>query len=181
MMIDAEFRAKLLRIKDKRKHSIRNSYGINDAWEWAKENKNIDKLVNKATYKRIIRAVNQKLADNLIAGKDVIFPYNMGMLEIRKYNKKIEVVNGKVKTNLAVDWKATIKFWQEDEEAKRNKTLVRFNTDTIFNIVYNKYDADYNNQLFFKFNVLRRLKLLLKEKIINNEFDTFIIDGYELR
>ena len=177
-MID--FRAKVLKIKDKRNHKITNSYGLNDAWKWAKENKGIDNIVDEATYKKIIKAVNNKLANNLLNNKDIVLPYRMGILEIRKFNKSIKIVNNKAITNLGIDWKETLKLWESDEEARTNKTLVRFNVDTIFRVVYNKYNANYRNQLFYKFSVLRRIKVKLKEKINDNAIDSFIMNGYEL-
>lgn len=41
----------------------------------------------------------------------------MGRLEIRKYDARITLQEGKVVTNLPIDWDKTLKLWSEDEEA----------------------------------------------------------------
>lgn len=82
----------------------------------------------------------------------------MGRLEIRKYPTIITTDGKKVKTNLPIDWQATLKLWYEDEECMKNKQLVRINIPEIFRVHYNRNKANYNNKSFYQFSTNRELK-----------------------
>jgi len=41
----------------------------------------------------------------------------MGTLEVRKRPTRVAIVDGKLVTNLPIDWDATLKLWYEDEES----------------------------------------------------------------
>ena len=45
----------------------------------------------------------------------------------------------------------------------------------IFKVYYNKQLADYNNQVFYEFNVNRELKKRLKQRIKEGKLDAFKI------
>jgi hypothetical protein len=62
----------------------------------------------------------------------------MGTLEIRKKPARVSIVDGKLVTNLPIDWDATLKLWYEDKESFENKTLVRVESEEIFKVYYNK-------------------------------------------
>ena len=38
----------------------------------------------------------------------------MGIIELRKYKSYIKEEDGKIKTNLPIDWDRTIRLWYED-------------------------------------------------------------------
>ena len=61
---------------------------------------------------------------SFIKGNDVTFPHRMGTLEARKIKSSISFKDGKLKTNLPVDWDKTLKLWYEDVESFNNKTLI---------------------------------------------------------
>lgn len=114
-----EFRRRILKVDGPRKHKINNSFGVYDAYKFIRKNKwfDIGGPVSEHDFYSIIRTVNNQLADFLSKGHDVNLPCQMGRLEIRKYDAKITLQEGKIVTNLPIDWDKTLKLWSEDEEA----------------------------------------------------------------
>lgn len=158
-----------------RKHSVNNSYGVYDAYKWIRKNKwlNIGRALTEHEFYKIIRSLNVLLAENLVNGEDIKFPYRMGRLELRKYDTYIKICNNKLKSNLPINWNETIKLWYEDEEAYKNKTLVKKEEKEIFKVYYNRHLAHYNNKAFFEFNVNRKIKEELKNNIREKTVDAF--------
>ena len=114
-----EFRRKILKVDRPRKHKINNSLGVYDCYKTIRKNKwlGIGKPISEHDFYSIIRTVNNYLADLLSKGHDINLPCQMGRLEIRKYDAKITLQEGKIVTNLPIDWDRTLKLWSEDEEA----------------------------------------------------------------
>jgi hypothetical protein len=102
------------------------------------------------------------MAEQLISGKDVKFPQRMGQLEVRKYNTYVKYQEGKIKTNRGIDWNATLKLWFEDEDAKKEKLLVKAEDSEVFTILYNRMIANYNNKTLYQFKPNRSLRLAIK-------------------
>jgi hypothetical protein len=97
----------------------------------------------------------------------------MGRLELRKRINKIKFVNGKLKTNLPVDWNATLKLWYNNPSSKHKKQLVRQENINTFSVFYNRNKANYNNKSFYEFTTNRDIKLGLKKNIKLNKIDAF--------
>lgn len=171
------FRKQILRVNESRKHKISNSVGIYSAYKWIRKNKWLDigQPISEHNFYTIIRHINNYLAECLSNGEDIVLPHKLGRLEIRKFNASIELKDGVVKTNLPVDWNRTLKLWFEDEEAYKEKTLVKREEKEIFKVFYNKSRADYNNKSFYSFEVNRDLKRRLKHNIKNGRIDAFNI------
>ena len=115
------------------------------------------------------------MAIKLLMGEDIILPCKMGKIEVRKYNRSISIKNGKVVTNLPIDWNRTLKLWSEDEEAYKERTLIKMEEKEIFKVIYNRSRADYNNKSFYEFSINRELKKQLKKKIKEGSFDAFSV------
>lgn len=173
-----EFRAKTLKLHGDRHFKITNSYGTKQAWRWIKKNKWLDigMPLTERTFGAIVKAVNSLLACRLLEGHDVVLPHRMGILELRKYASKIEFKNGKLVTNLPIDWKKTLQLWHSDSEAYENKTVVRSEAKEIFRIRYNKKFASYKNKSFYQFSANRNVRKALSEKIKDNEIDAFLYE-----
>ena len=115
------------------------------------------------------------LREELLKGNDVKLPCKLGQLEIRKYSPTITTDGKKIKTNLPIDWNATLKLWYEDKQSYEDKFLVRINVPEVYRVVYNKNNANYNNKSFYQFTPNRELKQGLKRSIKENaDFDAFI-------
>lgn len=158
-----------------RVHKVRNSYGVYDAYKWIRKNGWLDigRCLTEHEFYSIIRKVNDYLADSFLQGNDIELPHKMGRIELRKYDAKVRVVRGKVKTNLPIDWSRTLRLWYEDEEAYKEKTLIRREVKEIFMVYYNKQLAGYKNKFFYDFNANRELKRRLTQRIKEGKIDAF--------
>ena len=172
-----EFKFEVQHLSSPRKHKVTNSIGVYSAYKWIRKNKwlNIGRPITEHEFYSIIRKVNDYLADSFLHGNDIKLPHRMGRIELRKYDVRVSLDGEKVKTNLPIDWDRTLKLWYEDEEAYKEKTLVKVEEKEIFKVYYNKQLADYNNQVFYEFNVNRELKKRLKQRIKEGKLDAFKI------
>ena len=176
----SEFRKKVLKIDRPRTHKVRNSNGVYSAYKWIRKNKwlNIGRPLTEHEFYTIIRQVNSELAYSLIRGDDINLPNRMGRLELRKYDAKIRVdSNNKVITNLPIDWDRTLKLWSEDEEAYKERILIKMEEKEIFKVFYNKKSANYENKSFMQFDVNRDIKRSLTQQIKNRAVDAFKLNG----
>ena len=73
--------------------------------------------MKEGEFYKIIRRVNQYLAEELSNGHEIHLPHRLGILELRKRPTRIEIVDNKLVTTLPIDWDATLKLWYEDEQA----------------------------------------------------------------
>lgn len=172
-----EFRRQLLKVDKPRKHKIRNSLGTYDAYKYIRKNKwfDIGQPVTEHQFYSIIRGMNNLLAEELLNEHDIVLPCKMGVIEVRKYDARISIKEGKIKTNLPVDWDRTLKLWSEDEEAYKERILIKMEEKEIFKVCYNRIKANYNNKSFYEFVVNRGLKRRLKQRIKRGNFDAFKI------
>lgn len=163
------------KVKQSRKHKITNSLGVKDGLKYYRNTKPKElkyKLTDSQFY-AIIRKTNLLLQDRILQGLDIKFPSKMGKLELRKYDREVKFVDGKLKINLPIDWNKTIKYWYDNEEAHKAKKLLRIEQSEIFTILYNKKKANYNNKIYYKFKVNKQLRVKLQQKVRNNEVDAF--------
>lgn len=172
-----EFRRQVLKVDGPRVHKVNNSYGVYDAYKYIRKNKwfDIGQPVTEHQFYSIIRRMNNLLAEALIHGHDIELPCRMGTIEVRKYDARVSIEDGKVKTNLPIDWDRTLKLWSEDEEAYKERTLIKMEEKEIFKVYYNRIKADYNNKSLYEFAVNRDLKRRLKQRIKSGNFDAFKI------
>lgn len=174
-MNENDFINKVKKVSDKRIHKVKNSYGVYDYFKYYRKNrpKSAEYVLTESQYFAIIRRVNEYIVDSIIKGEDVILPYRLGKIELRKISTYINFEGGKIRTNLAVDWDKTLKLWYEDSEAYKAKTLIKSEDKSIYKIHYNKVSADYTNKSFFKIDFNRDFKRRLKINIRENSIDAF--------
>lgn len=172
-MTQEEYMADVKNVKGKRKHRLTNSYIARDYYRYYRKTSN-NKNLTEPQFTSILDGLFNAAFNCLRRGEDFKFPYRMGFLEIRKMPKKVKIKDGKLRTNLPIDWNETLKLWYSDKKSRDNKKLVRCDVDEIFRVFYNKKEAIYNNKLFMIFRSCRRLKLALKEEINNNNLDSFL-------
>ena len=170
-----EFRRQVLKVNRPRVHKVNNSYGVYDIYKYIRKNKwfDIGQSVTEHQFYSIIRRMNNLLADALIHGHDIKLPCRMGTIEVRKYDARISIKDGKIKTNLPIDWDRTLKLWSEDEEAYKERTLVKREEKETFKVFYNKRAANYENKSFMQFEINRDLKRRLKQRIKSRAIDAF--------
>ena len=172
-----EFRRKVLKVDHSRNHKVKNSIGVYDIYKHIRKNKwyDIGQPITEHQFYTIIRQVNNVLADNLLKGNDIVFPNKMGRLEVRKFEPIIRFEDNKLTVRLPIDWDRTLKLWSEDEEAYKERTLVKMEEKEIFKVCYNKTRADFQNKGFYQLQINRDLKIALKKKIKLGNFDAFLL------
>ena len=169
-----EFQEEICKKKQDKQFKIRNSWGIYDAYKLIRKNKwyDIGRPLKEGEFYRIIREINKLYAEAIAKGDTVIFPAYMGRLELRKFKKGASFVNGKLKVNYPIDWSETLKLWYADEEARRNKTLLRNEQEYVYGVRYDKRGAAYENMIFYQFALNRFIKRALKDNIQQGKIDT---------
>lgn len=173
----ADFLSSVRKLNEPRVHKVNCSLGVYDAYKWIRKNSwlNIGRSLTEHEFYSIIRRVNNYLADSFLRGQDIKLPHRMGQLELRKYDVRFSIEDGKVKTNLPIDWDRTLKLWYEDEEAYKERTLVKVEEKEIYKVYYNKQLANYQNMVFYEFKVNRGLKKSIKQRIKEGKLDAFKI------
>ena len=170
-----DFIKEVKKVNKERHHKVTNSYGSKDAFHYYRKIKPNDSkyVLTDCEYLNIIRQINNQLRDKLINGEDVLLPERMGRLELRKTKTNFKIVDGKIKTNLPIDWNATLKLWYDNPVCKQKKQLVKQENTETFKVYYNRNKANYNNKSFYEFKANRELKLGLKKNIKLNKIDAF--------
>lgn len=172
-----QFIANIKKVKESRHHKVINSYGVYDYFKYYRKNKpNESKYVlTESQYFAIFRHVNMLLAEELLAGKDVSLPKRLGKLELRKKNIVVKIDDGKLITNMGVDWDSTLRLWHEDPEAFQNKTLIKIEDKERVFIKYNKATALFQNKSFYSFKANRQLLNNIRQLFKNGHIDAFSI------
>lgn len=169
-----EFRDTIQKKTQQKQAKIRNCFGVYDCYKHMRKNSwyDIGRPLKEKEYYAIIRGINDLLAENIAGGIDVKFPWGMGNLEIHKVKCGVSLVDGKLKNTYPISWPKTIQLWYEDEEARKNKILVREEYEYLHIISYNKHDANYQNQSYYQFSPNRFVKLALAENIKKGKIDS---------
>lgn len=176
-----QFRKEIQKVNDTRVHKVTGSIGVYQAYKYIRKNKwyDIGRPLKEGEFYRIIRKVNQCLAEELSKGHEIHLPHKLGILELRKRPTRIAIVDNKLVTNLPIDWNATLKLWYEDEESYINKTLVRVENEAVFKVYYNKNNANYNNKSFYTFKPNRELQRSISRHAKQGNLDAFLLQKYD--
>lgn len=176
-----EFRNEIQKVNNTRIHKVTGSIGVYAAYKYIRKHKwfDIGRPLKEGEFYRIVRRINDYLAEELTNGKEIKLPHRMGTLEIRKKPSRIAIVDGKLTTNLPIDWDATLKLWYDDKESFDNKTLVRVENEEIYKVYYNKKDANYNNKSFYEFKPNRNIQRNLTKRIRSGNFDAYLLKKYD--
>lgn len=161
-----QYRSDKLRITQKRFHKIKNSYGIKDAYSFYV--KNSRNPIQYKVYASLIKEINSLLVNTFLQGNDIVFPYGLGKVSLLKYR-----VNGKYSL---IDWNRTLDLWYKDKESEDNKAVVKLENKEVYKITYSKKPKSFTNQQYIMFRANRDLKQKVKQSIVNNEIDAFLID-----
>ena len=173
-----EFRDKIKKVKGPRKAKITNSYGVQHAYRFymkqlhAKKQKPLD----SSDYYKIIRGVNKLLGDWLVMGEVIQLPCRMGEILIGQFEGGARIdKEGKLKIGYSVNWDETLKLWHEDEEAMRDKILVRYEGKTGYKCFLSKRSARFQNQKYYTFNLVRPIKIKIRLKQQEGTMSGFLL------
>lgn len=166
-----EFQNKVCKANKSRNTTLKYGYATRDFCKYIRSIIDIE----DSLLRRILKDLNAGIAECILSGKTVKIPH-LGALELRKFNKNIKIEDGKVKTNLPVDWKATLDLWENDKKAYEDKVLIRINVPYIYRVYYIHSLSKFNNIFYIKFKLNRSLKRALTSKIENKEIDAFLLN-----
>lgn len=169
-MPSKEFQNKICKATEKRKTTLVGGYLSADFYRYIKEEIDIDTVL----LQNIIGDLNQGIGECLLKGKKVRLPH-IGDLELRKFARNITTVNGEVKTNLPINWKATLDLWEKDPKAYEERFLIKLNVPYIYRVYYIHSLSRFKNLPYIKFKLNRGLKRALTSKIQNKEIDAFLL------
>lgn len=165
-----EFRRKVLKIGlPKGEEEIRDCWGINDAYRYLKAKKRID--TDEATFKKVIQAINKEAATKVSLGEDVKFPHKMGGIRVYKTFRKIDP------KSRPVNWDVTLSLWEEYPECKERRQLVFHDEKVYYKISYACRKAAFHNRIFYTFKVVRDIKKRLKQNILEDKVEAFLLNG----
>lgn len=154
-----EFKDKIKKVKGPRKAKITNSYGVQHAYRFYMKliHAKKQKPLPSHDYYKIIRGVNKLLGEQLLTGEIIQLPYRMGELLIGKFEGGARIdKEGKLKVGYPINWEKTLDLWYEDEDAMRDKILVRYSDrQTAYKAFLSKRSAHFANQRYYNFNMVR--------------------------
>lgn len=149
-----------------RHHRITSDYGIADYYKFYRS---IGGKLSTKEFNKVIRDFHYEVG-SILLDREYSFkiPSRLGVLTITKVKTyiKYDPINKMIKTNLPPNWKETNKLWEEDPEAKANKTIIRLENQHTnkfkYRFLYKKHSANYPNKTIYKFRASRQLKQRLK-------------------
>jgi len=155
--------------KGKQSELIPSHYNTVDYYKWYTQlhcykNRSSKYYVTQGVFTTVLKRFFQlAMEEKIFNGEEIVFPYNMGRLFIRKVKTAVKLDNeGKVINHLPVDFGATNKLWKENPKAAENKILVRhLNKHTngyVFKFIYNKDRSRFKNKSAYRFEPTRTHK-----------------------
>jgi len=156
---------------------IITDYGMNDYYKFYKSNSK--NPVDKGKFNKVISEFNKKIVNLIIEEgleyKPTVLHFNFCVRKI-KYIPHLDE-NNKLINNSPIDWKSTKQLWDESEEAKNKKVILRFlNNHTskyVYRIKATKSGAKYRNKKVYRFKACRSFQRLLAKRIMDEDKDPY--------
>ncbi len=155
---------------------ISKDYGMTDYYKYYQTtSKN---PVNAIIFNKVISTFNKTIVEKIIEEGLEYTPIMLQMkFCVRKHKGTIKLKNSRLVNTNPVDWKTTMKLWEEDEEAKEKKLVIRYlNNHTskyIFRIKMIKEGYTYKNKKFYRFKACRFFQRALAKRILDPNKDNF--------
>lgn len=139
--------------------------------------------IDNKLYTKIIEDFNKNIVDLIInEGVSYDLPFIHMNISIRKEKRKPKLKDGKLVNNNAINWQATKKLWEEDEESAKKKLLVRYNNSHSFGYIFKVYLKKFKCRLkcrsYYRIKVNRKFQRDIAKRINdpNKEaFDAFLL------
>lgn len=164
-------------IKGKRgKGRISNSIGVYDIYKMLRKDKwlNIGRPLKEHEFYSIIRTVNNKISEDILDGVDISLPYGMGKIFIQKTKPRVFMKDGRIINTFPVDWNSTLELWSNDEEAYKDKVLLRHERKYRLKVKYTTIESYYTNKSFYVLDFNRELKNQVNRKANSNKLDGYL-------
>lgn len=156
------------------KAKVRDSWGTYDAYKYIRKNgwMDIGRPVTEKEFYAIVRGINKLLAEEIANGQTVKFPLHMGVLELRKFQRGVSFVDGKLKNTYPIDWHNTLLLWEKDEDARKKRIRLRHENEWVYHVRYDSWKAKYENKSFYRFALNTFIKRALSRNINQGNVDT---------
>lgn len=117
------------------------------------------KHLTSREFSLFMRDMGQVVINTIIAGENYELPHHLGLLRLTKSKRRYYTdKDGKTRITNGINWIATKKLWAENEEAKKEKIFVMFDSEWLYKIQYNKKKAKFKNKLFTFIRISSPLK-----------------------
>lgn len=148
------------------------------------QNTNLFEADSQAKYTKVLNLFHEKILHKIFTDNYVFTsPFGFGKLYLVKIKPRIVEDGGKLRKTTPVNIKATKELWAVDEEAKENRTLVRYNnfhTDGYYyQLFWSKKYTKFNNARYYNLSVHRKYNRQLAQLIFNGEADTPYASEYK--
>lgn len=155
---------------------IKTDFGIKDYYKYYCEHSKNPK--SKELFDKVVYSFNKEIVNSIINnGLDYTPVKAKFTFCIRKNKRSIKLKDNIVVNTHPIDWKTTMKLWEDDPEAKKRKLLIRFlNNHTskyVFRILMLKYTNNYLNKRFFRYKPPRSFQRTLAKRILNPDLDNY--------
>lgn len=155
---------------------IKTDYGIKDFYKYYYSKSKNPK--NKELFNKIVYDFNKRIVDSIINDGLEFTPIKAQFTFcIRKNKRSIKLIDNKVVNTHPIDWKTTTTLWENDEEARDKKLIIRFlNNHTskyVFRILMLKNKGTYLNKRFFRYKPPRSFQRSLAKRILNPNLDNY--------
>ncbi len=174
----SEFKKQVKKVYSERHYKLKNCFDIQRCFTYYRRHRPQESkfVITESQFYRILNAVHEEFIQQLLTGVDVTLPMHMGSIRITKSYPSVKYKNGELVNPYPIDWNKTIELWYEDEEAFKNKTLIRRILKVRYNIIYSKKDASYKNLYYFGIRFTRSLQKRVKEYVASHpEFDCALL------
>ena len=153
---------------------VRNSWGVYDALKYIRKHgwMDIGRTVTEKEFYAIVRGINKLLAEEIANGQTVKFPLHMGKLELKKFQRGVSFVDGKLKNTYPIDWHNTMLLWEQDEEAKKRRIILRHENEWVYQVRYDSWMAMYEHKKLYRFALNTFIKWALSKNIKQGKVDT---------
>lgn len=119
--------------------------------------------LTRPQFNYVIDKMHSFYADEISKGIVVKLPCGMGRLIQEKLPTGIFFSDGKLFNNYPINWKETKKLWNEDEEAFKNKVLIKTPMDSKCEIRWDRKNRFFKNRTVYRFVPVRSLLAKARE------------------
>lgn len=167
-----EFRNNILKLNSPKKHTITNSYGVHYFYKVFRQ-MYPEITIEKGLFCKIVRDINKEIMECLFRNSRFSLPHRIGHFYIVEYDTYVRFENGKIKTNMPVDWNKTYEYWFNNPNIEKKK-VIRNEVKVMYRLCFLKKGCFYKNRKKVRFRFNRSIKKELSLRIKENK-----ISGYE--
>lgn len=152
-----------------------NYYGLKNYYNYYKNR--YKTAVDEKTFSKVVKDIHKEFLHQLETADTVELPCDMGYLSIKiKKAKAWFDENNKIIVDRPINWLKTLKLWDNDEEAKKTKKVIRSDSPFKIRTIYRKGKAKFKYMNFYAFEITDDNKAELYRKINEEEVHLIYYD-----